>query len=132
MPNRILEVAMIRRAVFTFALLALAAPALADGDVDEGKKVFNQCKACHTVDKGGKNAVGPNLNGVFGRKSGTLDSFKYSDAMKNAGIVWSEETIGKYVADPKGFVTGNKMTFAGLKRDKQVADVIAYLKDASK
>lgn len=124
---------MLRRAVAFVALVALSsAPALASGDAEEGKKVFNQCKACHTLEKGGKNAVGPNLNGVFGRKAGSVGDFKYSDQMKGSGVVWSDETIGKYVADPKAFVPGNKMAYAGLKREKQIADLLAYLKDATK
>jgi len=124
---------MLRRAASLAVLAALASlPAFASGDADEGKKVFNQCKACHTVEKGGKNAVGPNLHGVFGRKAGAVSDFKYSDQVKKSGIVWSDETIGKYVADPKGYIPGNKMAYAGLKREKQIADLLAYLKDATK
>jgi cytochrome c len=122
---------MIRACVLVLGLVAFVGPALASGEAEEGRKVFNQCKACHTVEKGGKNAVGPNLHGLFGRKAGSVAEFKYSDQMKGSGIVWSDETIGQYVADPKTFVPGNKMAFAGLKREKQIADLLAYLKDVT-
>jgi len=122
---------MIRACLLVLGLVAFVGPALASGEAEEGRKVFNQCKACHTVEKGGKNAVGPNLHGLFGRKAGSVAEFKYSDQMKGSGIVWSDETIGQYVADPKTFVPGNKMAFAGLKREKQIADLLAYLKDVT-
>jgi len=122
---------MIRACLLVLGLVAFVGPALASGEAEEGRKVFNQCKACHTVEKGGKNAVGPNLHGLFGRKAGAVAEFKYSDQMKGSGIVWSDETIGQYVADPKTFVPGNKMAFAGLKREKQIADLLAYLKDVT-
>jgi len=85
---------------------------------------YNQCKACHVV---GKNGVGPNLAGVVGRKAGTVEGFKYSDAMK-AAPTWDEAQLAKYLADPKGTIPGNKMVFAGLKKPDDVAAVIAYLK----
>lgn len=123
---------MKRTTLFAAALMAAAAvvtgPALADGDAAKGKKVFNRCKACHVADEA-KNKVGPTLHGVFGRKAGTVEGFKYSDAMKNADVVWSEETIAKYVKKPKDFIPGNKMAFAGLRKDSQIEDLIAYLKE---
>ncbi|MCB1882913.1 MAG: cytochrome c family protein [Geminicoccaceae bacterium] len=100
-----------------------------EGDAAAGKKVFNKCKACHVVDKE-QNRVGPYLHGVIGRKSGTAEGFKYSDAMKGADITWDDETIGAYLKDPKGYVPGNKMAFAGLKKDEDVANVLAYLHEA--
>src|SRR3989304_6132891 len=78
------------------------------GDAEAGKKVFNKCKACHDL-VAGKNKVGPSLNGLFGRSSGTVEGFKYSGAMKGAGIVWGGGTIDAYLADPKGNIPGNKM-----------------------
>ncbi len=104
--------------------------ASAAGDPAAGKKVFNKCKACHFVDKE-KNKVGPYLKGVVGRKAASVEGFKYSEAMKAKaaeGLVWTEENLKAYLAAPKKFVPGNKMAFAGLKKDKDIADVIAYLK----
>lgn len=112
------------------AMLAGAGAAHAEGDAAAGEKVFNKCKACHVVDKP-TNRVGPHLVGVFGREAGHVDGFKYSDAMKASGITWDETTIDKYLADPKGFIPKNKMAFAGLKTEKERADVIAYLKQAT-
>lgn len=106
------------------------APAWADGDAAAGKKVFNKCMACHDA-VGDKNKVGPSLHGVVGRKAGTFDGFKYSEAMKAAGeggLAWDEANIAEYVKDPKAKVPGNKMAFAGLKKDEDIANVIAYLK----
>ena len=115
-------------ALITLALASSAA--LAEGDADKGKKVFNKCKTCHVVDAE-KNKVGPHLVGIMGRTAGAVDGFKYSDAMKSAGITWDEETIAAYLADPKGYIKGNKMAFVGLKKEDQIEDVIAYLKEAA-
>ena len=117
-----------------FAALVLglsAAGAQAAGDAEAGKKAFAKCKACHQLEAG-KNGVGPTLKGVFGRKSGTVDGFKYSDAMKAKAVTWNEETIAAYMADPKGYIPGNKMVFPGIKKESELADIIAYLKDATK
>lgn len=100
----------------------------AEGDPAAGKKVFNKCKACHVVDEE-KNRVGPHLVGIVGRSVGAADGFKYSDAMLESGVVWDEATIAAYLADPKGYIEGNKMVFVGLKKESDIADVIAYLKD---
>ena len=113
------------------AIMVASGAALADGDAKKGAKVFKKCKACHTVEAGGKNKVGPNLHGLFGRTSGTSEGFKYSDAMKEAAVVWDEATLDAYLADPKGNIPGNKMAFRGLKKEKQRKNVIAYLKEAT-
>ena len=108
-----------------------AGPAWADGDADNGAKVFKKCKACHTLEVGGKHRVGPNLGGMFGRTSGTAEGYKYSKAMKAAEIVWDEETVDAYLAAPRKYIPKNKMAFAGLKKASDRADVIAYLKEAT-
>jgi len=110
------------------ALLAVSAgPALADGDPKKGKRVYNKCKACHELTKT-KNKIGPHLVGIFGRKAASVDGYKYSSAMRKSGITWDEKSIEEYVTKPKKFIPGNKMTFAGLKKPKQRADLIAFMK----
>jgi cytochrome c len=99
-------------------------------DVDAGKKVFNQCRACHVLDDK-TNRVGPHLGGVIGRKAGSVEGFSYSDAMKNSGITWDEESLEKYLKDPKAAVPGNKMAFAGVKKEEDLKNLIAYLKEES-
>jgi cytochrome c len=105
-----------------------AIPALAEGDAVAGKAVFNQCKACHQVGPEAKNGVGPILNGIFGRKAGEGAGYNYSDANKNSGLTWDEETLRAYLTDPKAKVPGTKMIFPGIKREKQLDDLMAYLK----
>ncbi len=111
------------------ALLACGAqPALAQ-DVAAGKVVFEQCAACHSTD--GSNGVGPSLKNVDGRKAGTLAGFRYSRAMKAAGITWDARTFDGYIADPQKVVPGNVMPFSGIPDAKQRGDLIAYLKTLS-
>ena len=112
------------------AVAALAGSAHAAGDAAKGEKVFSKCKACHTTEAG-KNRVGPSLAGLFGRTSGSVAGFNYSDAMKSAAVVWSDDTLSKYLENPKAFVPGNKMAFPGLKTPEDRDDVIAYLKQAT-
>jgi cytochrome c len=113
------------------AICGLSSAAMAEGDVAKGENVFKKCKICHQVGEGAKNQVGPQLNGVVGRKAGSLADFSYSPAMKEAGdkgLVWDEANLAKYVENPKDFVPKNKMAFVGLKKEDERADVIAYLK----
>ena len=117
---------------FAALLLSAMSPALADGDAEAGKKVFNKCMACHDG-KREVNKVGPYLVGVVGRKAGSLESFvgKYSDAMAAAGaagLVWTEENLAAYLKAPKEFIPGNRMAFAGIKEDEDIANLIAWLK----
>lgn len=102
--------------------------AFADGDAAKGKKVFNKCKACHTIKAGGKNKIGPNLNGVIGRAAASLEGFKYSKAMKESGLTWDEATLDAFLKKPKKLIKKTKMSFPGLKKDAQRADIIAYIK----
>lgn len=102
-------------------------------DASAGEKVFTKCKACHVSDSD-QNKVGPSLKGLIGRPAGSHEGFKYSAAMTDAGkggLVWDEPTLTTYLHDPKGVVKGTKMAFPGLKLDKDVVDVIAYLKQFS-
>ncbi|MFO1090617.1 MAG: cytochrome c family protein [Hyphomicrobiales bacterium] len=113
------------------AIVTLASsPALA-GDAAAGQKVFAKCKACHEAGTA-TNKVGPTLKGLFGRKAGTVEGYPYSDAMKSSGIVWNEDTLKTYLADPKAMVPGTKMTFVGLKKPEDVENVISYLEEATK
>jgi cytochrome c len=97
-------------------------------DTEAGQRVFNQCRACHQIGETAKNGVGPQLNGLFQRKAGEVAGYNYSEANKKSGATWSEEFFAKYIADPKGVMPGNKMVYAGLKSEKQVQDLIAFLK----
>jgi cytochrome c2 len=108
--------------------MVFAQSALAAGDVENGKKVYKKCAACHSLEEG-KKKVGPTLYGVFGRTSGQLEGFKFSKALVAAEIVWDETTIDAYIADPKGYIPKNRMAFAGLKKEQDRADVIAYIKE---
>ena len=99
---------------------------MAMGDPVAGRQVFKKCQACHSLAPG-KNMLGPSLAGVIGRKAGTAEGYTYSEAMKNAGIVWSAATLDSYLTAPQKLVPGNKMPFPGLKTDHDRADVIAYL-----
>ena len=118
----------------SFALVLFAAGASAQsGNPARGERLFNQqCKACHTLEKGGASTMGPDPHGVIGRKAGTAEGFKnYSPAMKKQDIVWTGDNLDKYLTDPKGFVPGNRMIFVGLKKAEDRANVIAYIKQQS-
>jgi cytochrome c len=124
---------LILRSIVAFAAFVLSAmPALADGDAEEGRRVFNRCMACHDG-KREVNKVGPHLVGVVGRKAGSLEGFagKYSDAMVAAGtggLVWDEANLTAYIKAPKEFIPGNRMAFAGIDDDADLANLIAWLK----
>ena len=121
----------LRFAVALAVLGLLATGAQADGDAEKGKKVFAKCKACHEASVE-KNKVGPYLKGLFGRAAGSLEGYAYSDAMKASGITWSAETLGPYLKDPKAVVPGGKMVFAGLKKEEDIENILAYLAEATK
>ena len=105
------------------ALGAAGAPAFA-ADAAHGQAVFKNCSSCHNDQPG---ALGPNLKGVYGRKAGDLDDFRYSNAMKRADFVWDEANLKAYIADPQGKVKGNRMPFSGLRNPNDIDDVVAYL-----
>jgi cytochrome c len=115
-----------------FVGFATQAPAQSAGDPAKGQRVFNQqCRACHTLEKGGASPTGPNLHGVFGRKAGTAEGYEFSDAMKASGVVWDDATMADYNRDPKGKVPGTKMVFTGIKQAGQLDDLVIYLKQAT-
>ncbi len=118
---------MLRAAALSALLILPAVPAFAQ-DAEAGKTVFGQCRACHQVGETARNGAGPVLNGLFGRKAGTVAGYNYSEANKNSGVTWDETNFAAYIKDPKGFMPGNKMAYAGLKDDKRIADLTAYLK----
>jgi cytochrome c len=117
-----------RRLAWSAALIA-AMPAVATAqDAESGRVAFNKCRACHQVGEGAKTMVGPVLNGLAGRKAGTVAGYNYSEANKNSGIVWDEPTFRDYIKNPRGKIPGTKMVFAGLRDEKEIGDLWAYLK----
>jgi cytochrome c len=117
-----------RRTICSAALI-VALPALAVAqDLENGKAVWNKCRACHQVGEGAKNLVGPVLNGLFGRKAGTIEGFNYSDANKSSGITWDEATFREYIKNPKAKIPNTKMVFVGLSDERDIEDLLAFLK----
>ncbi|KAI9293354.1 cytochrome-c from the OXPHOS pathway [Neoconidiobolus thromboides FSU 785] len=102
------------------------------GDATKGAKLFqSRCAQCHTINKGGKHGQGPNLYGVFNRSSGQAENYSYTEANKNAGVTWDEKSLFDYLENPKKYIPGTKMVFAGLKKAKDRADLVAFIKKAS-
>ena len=118
-------------AALAVAASMLTVPAHAEGDAEKGEKVFRKCKACHVVDEE-KNKVGPHLVGLYGRKAGSLEGYKYSKAMVEHGVEWNDETLAEFLAKPKKVVKGTKMAYAGLRKEKDIVNILAYLKEATK
>eukprot|EP00019_Armaparvus_languidus_P011459 CAMPEP_0168584950 /NCGR_PEP_ID=MMETSP0420-20121227/3419_1 /TAXON_ID=498008 /ORGANISM="Pessonella sp." /LENGTH=107 /DNA_ID=CAMNT_0008619799 /DNA_START=40 /DNA_END=363 /DNA_ORIENTATION=+ len=103
-----------------------------EGDIAKGEKLFkSRCTQCHTINDGGPNKQGPNLYGIVGRQSGSVEGFNYTKANKESGATWDEPTLFKYLENPKKFIKGTKMAFPGFKKPQDRADVIAYLKSNS-
>jgi cytochrome c len=117
---------LILSTVIVLASSAIVPAALAQ-DAAAGKSSFNKCLACHAIGEDAKNKVGPELNGLDGRKAGTVPDYNYSEANKNSGITWNEANFKEYIKDPKAKVPGTKMFFAGIKNEKEVNDLWAYI-----
>jgi cytochrome c len=111
------------------ALAGGAGPAHADGDPVRGEQIYHRCQGCHSIDR---NRIGPMHMGLFGRKAGSVPGFDYSQAMKSSGIVWTEATLDQFLQGPRRMVPGTRMTFAGLPKAQDRADLIAYLAVATK
>lgn len=120
-----------RKLVLAVAMIAAMPVAASAADAEAGKAVFGKCKACHQIGEGAKNAVGPNLTGVIGRKAGSVEGFTYSEAMKGSGKTWDEATFKAYMADPKGYIPGNKMVFMGVKDAADIDNLTEYVKTFS-
>jgi cytochrome c len=114
-----------RKWILAAAMMTAVPVAAVAADADAGKAVFNKCKACHQVDK---NAVGPHLGGVVGRKAASVEGYNYSDALKKSGITWDEAALDKWLQGPSKDVPGTKMIFAGIKDEGDRANLIEYLK----
>jgi cytochrome c len=134
MPLRIRQRAHPRGTLMPKALIAAAAlmtawmGAASAQDVEKGAVSFKKCAICHKIGPGATNLVGPVLNGLDGRRSGNVAGFSYSDANKNSGIVWNEETFAEYIKDPRAKIPGTKMIFAGIKNEQEIKDLWAYIK----
>ncbi len=115
-----------RIAASLIAVAFSAFPASAQ-DVAAGKTSFAKCLACHAIGEGAKNKVGPELNGLDGRKSGTVEGYSYSEANKNSGITWNEAEFKDYIKNPKAKIPGTKMIFPGIKKETEVNDLWAFL-----
>jgi len=103
------------------------------GNVDKGKKLFEQrCASCHTIDSSAQHKTGPYLYGLIGRKTGQAEGYAYSEANRDKGIIWNKDTLNVYLENPKKYIPGTKMVFAGLKKKPDRADLIAYIEEASK
>lgn len=127
---------VMRAGITVLLLVATLRPAIAvDASVENGEDVFKKCRACHDVGPDARNKVGPVLNGLFGRKAGTIEGFSYSEANRKAGEsgwIWTEDKMVSYLENPRETMPGNKMAFAGLRDEQDRRDLIAYLKTFSK
>lgn len=123
--------AILASATFLTAAMLLGTSANAQ-DVAAGERSFNKCRACHQIGETAKNTVGPVLNGLFGRHSGSIEGYSYSPANKNSGITWDEATFAEYIKDPRAKIPGTKMVFAGIKNEQEIKDLTAYLKQFDK
>ena len=135
MARRLMHAGLMAVVAASMAVWSPGPVAAQDANAEEGAEVFKKCRACHDVGPAAKNKVGPVLNGIIGRKAGTIDGFAYSDANKAAGskgLTWTEDVLLKYLENPLTFMPGTKMAFAGLKDPQDRKDLVAYLKTYSK
>jgi cytochrome c len=116
-----------RHLVIAAAVLAVSTGATRAQDAEAGETVFKQCMACHDIGEDARNKVGPVLDGLDGRKAGTFEGYSYSDANKNSGLTWNEQTFKDYIKDPRAKIPGTKMFFAGVKDEKKINDLWAYI-----
>ena len=121
-----------RRALFVAVGLVVSTGAALAQDVAAGETSFRKCAPCHSIGPDAANKVGPELNGLNGRKAGTVDGFNYSDANKASGITWDESVFKDYIKDPRAKVPGTKMVFAGIKSEKEVGDLWSYVSQFDK
>ena len=110
----------------------LAAHSASAQDIAAGERSWNKCRACHQIGETAKNGVGPHLNGLFGRHTGAVEGYSYSAANKGADITWNEAIFAEYIKDPRAKIPGTKMIFAGIKNEKEIKDLIAFLKQFDK
>ena len=116
------------RSIILGAAFALAGVSAQAQDITAGERVFGQCRACHQVGETARNGIGPQLNGLFGRKAGGVEGYAYSPANKASDLTWDEANFRSYIKDPRGQMPGTKMVYAGLKEESRITDLIAYLK----
>jgi cytochrome c len=116
-----------RSLVIASVLVGLSAGAVLAQDLEAGERSFKKCLPCHSIGSDAKNKVGPELNGLDGRKAGTTNGYSYSDANKNSGLTWDETTFKDYIKDPRAKIPGTKMIFPGIKNEKEANDLWAYL-----
>jgi cytochrome c len=121
-----------RHVVFVAVGLVVSTGTALAQDVAAGETSFRKCAPCHSIGPDAANKVGPELNGLDGRKSGTVDGFNYSDANKASGITWSEALFKEYIKDPRAKIPGTKMVFAGIKSEKEVGDLWSYVSQFDK
>jgi cytochrome c len=120
-----------KTAFYALGFVVLAAGSAQAQDAAAGERIFNQCRACHQLGETAKNGVGPQLNGLFGRKAGTAEGYSYSAAYKSLDKMWDTENFTVYIKDPRGVTPGTKMVYAGLKDETQISNLIAYLSQFS-
>jgi len=119
---------MKKELAFAAALIVMLTGVSGAQDVQKGENSFKKCLPCHSVGPDARNKIGPELNGLDGRKAGTVPNYSYSDANKNSGLTWDEATFKEYIKDPRAKISGTKMTFPGIKNEQEINDLWAYLK----